>query len=71
MVIATPACKDLVMATPTDARRQVRAATFEELKRIAIALRLTPEQLARLCRRLHLDCAALRDHVVREVLHRS
>lgn len=72
MVIATPACKDLVMATPTkSARDQVRRETFEELCSLARRLNLTPVKLARLCRRLHLDLAALREHVLHEVLGRS
>jgi len=49
---------------------QVRSETFDELKRLAVALRLTPKQLARVCRRLHLDVVALREYVVKEVLRR-
>ena len=49
---------------------QVRAETFDELKRLAIALRLSPVNLARLCRRLHLDVVALRQHVLKEILKR-
>ena len=53
-----------------DAQHQVREETFDELKRLAIALNLSPKQLARLCRRLRLDLVALREHVEREVLGR-
>ena len=54
----------------TDARQQVREETFEELRKIATSMQLSPVKLARLCRRLRLDCDALRDHVLREVLGR-
>ena len=53
-----------------DVQQRVREETFDELKRLAIALRLTPVKLARLCRRLHLDVVALREHVIKEVLGR-
>lgn len=53
-----------------DAQQRVREETFDELKRLAIALRLTPVKLARLCRRLQLDVVVLREHVEREVLRR-
>ena len=49
---------------------QVRSETFDELKRLAIALRLSPKKLARLCVRLHLDCVALREYVLKEILKR-
>jgi hypothetical protein len=58
------------MGTHTKSARDiVRAETFEELKHLAIALKLSPVKLARLCRRLHLDVVALREYVKREVLH--
>ena len=53
-----------------DTRDRVRAETFVELKRLAVALNLSPVKLARLCRRLHLDIVALREHVIKEVLRR-
>ena len=53
-----------------DARRRVREETFEQLKAIAIRMRLSPVKLARMCRRLHLDTVALASYVKREVLRR-
>jgi|HubBroStandDraft_6_1064221.scaffolds.fasta_scaffold501600_4 hypothetical protein len=56
--------------TPTDAQQRVREETFKELCSLARRLNLTPVKLARTARRLHLDVGALREYVIKEVLHR-
>ncbi len=56
--------------TATSARDRVRAEVFDELRKLAISLNLSPKKLARLCRKLRLDLVALREHVEREVLGR-
>ncbi len=58
------------MIDTTTSRDRVRAEVFDELRKIAITMRLPPAKLARLCVRLRLDVVALREHVVREVLGR-